>query len=106
MATARNNGGDGARSARLKLCLYVAGAAPNSSRALANLNALCREVLDGGAAVEVVDVLEQPLRALEDGILVTPTLVKLTPKPTATMVGDLSERSAVLFALGVAAEGA
>ena len=85
----------------VRLRLYVAGSAPNSLRAKANLDAICREHLDGNAAVEVVDVIDEPLRALGDGIIVTPTLVKVAPEPTATMIGDLSERSTVLLAIGL-----
>ena len=102
MSASRDGGGAGGHRPDMKFRLYVAGSAPNSVRALANLNAICRDVLDGKSSVEVVDVLEEPLRALADGVLVTPTLVKLGPGPAATMVGDLSERTIVLHALGVA----
>ena len=31
--------------------------------------------------LEIVDILQSPLRAFQDGILVTPTLVRLCPQP-------------------------
>ena len=48
--------------------------------------------------LRVVDILREPLRALVEGILVTPTLVRLSP-PVRHIVGDLSDRAIVLRAL-------
>ena len=83
------------------LRLYIAGSAPNSLLAIANLEAICREYLKGGHRLEVVDVLEHPRRAMADGVLVTPSLAKLSPKPGANVVGNLSDRAKVLLALGL-----
>jgi circadian clock protein KaiB len=81
--------------------LYIAGGAPNSLLAIANLQAICREHLNGTHKVEIVDILEQPLRAMADGVLVTPSLTKVSPLPTANVVGNLSDKSKVLLALGL-----
>jgi circadian clock protein KaiB len=88
----------------LVLRLYVAGAGPNSERARANLEALRGELEDDGWRLEVVDVLEEPLRALQEGVLVTPTLRKLAPPPEQTIIGDLSDSARVRAALGLGAE--
>jgi circadian clock protein KaiB len=72
--------------------------APNSARAIANLHTLGREWLGGRYEVEIVDVLEAPLRALQDQIIVTPTLIKLSP-PRCVIVGNLSDIPAVVQAL-------
>jgi circadian clock protein KaiB len=85
----------------VKLRLYVANSAPNSVRAIANLAAICKEHLQFSFKLEIVDVLKFPLRALADGILVTPHLAKLSPQPAAKIVGNLSDRSSVLHALGI-----
>lgn len=87
------------------LRLYVVGGAPNSVQAIANLEAICREYLKEGHRLEVVDVLEHPRRALADGVLVTPSLAKLAPRPRANLVGNLSDRSKVLLALGLKGRG-
>ncbi len=81
--------------------LYVAGDAPNSAQAVANLSALCRELLPERHEIEVVDVLRDPKRALADGVLITPLLVKLTPAPIRKIVGSLSKREPLLQALGL-----
>jgi hypothetical protein len=41
------------------------------------------------------------VRALADAILVTPTVVKLSPAPELQIIGDLSEKEEVLRALGL-----
>jgi circadian clock protein KaiB len=83
------------------LRLYVAEGAPNSVQAIANLEAICREYLPDGHRLEVVDVLEDPQRAMTEGVLVTPSLAKLSPVPAATVVGNLSDKAKVLLALGL-----
>lgn len=82
--------------------LYVANETPNSVRAIANLQSIGKEYLQGHCKIEMVDILQEPLHALSEGVLVTPTLVRLSPLPVRTIVGDLSDLSAVLLALGLA----
>jgi len=89
------------RTTLVVLRLYVAGGAPNSMQAIANLEAICREHLKGGHRLEVVDVLEHPRRAMAEGVLVTPSLAKLSPLPAANVVGNLSDKDKVLLALGI-----
>ena len=81
--------------------LYIAGRAPNSVKAIANLEAICRQHLQDGFKLEIVDVCEHPQRALDDGVLVTPSLTKLSPVPGANVIGNLSDTSSVLAALGL-----
>jgi circadian clock protein KaiB len=85
---------------RLLLRLYVAGNAPNSVRAIANATAICDEHFESRYELEIVDLLEHPLRGLEDGIIVTPTLLKLQPLPVQRAVGSLSDTHQVLLTLG------
>lgn len=87
--------------AQFKFRLYVAGGAPHSTQAIANLRALCRELLPERYEIEVVDVLREQQRALADGVMLTPMLVKLAPAPIRKIVGSLSQREPVLQALGL-----
>jgi circadian clock protein KaiB len=86
-----------------KFRLYVAGDGPNSTQAIANLNALCHEHLPERHEIEIVDVLREQQRALADGVMLTPLLVKLSPAPVRKIVGTLSQRDPVLQALGLPA---
>jgi len=85
---------------RLRLRLYVAGDTQNSLRARANLSAICRDRIAGPSQIEVVDILKEPMRALADGVLMTPTLVRLG-SPARHIVGTLSCTEVVLQALGL-----
>jgi circadian clock protein KaiB len=85
----------------MRLRLYVAGGAPNSVLATANLAAICKAHLQFVFKLEIIDVLKFPLRALADGVLVTPHLAKLSPAPGARIVGNLSDTAGVLHALGI-----
>lgn len=90
----------GAKKDSVRLRLYVAGNAPNSIMAIANAKAICIEHYAGLRALEIVDLMEQPLRALADGIIVTPTLVRLRPLPIRRVIGSLNNSKEVLLALG------
>ncbi len=85
---------------RLVLRLYVTRGATNSVHALANLKDICQKHYANRFDLDVVDILVEPRRALADGILLTPTLVKLSPAPQARIVGDLSQTEKVLHVLG------
>jgi circadian clock protein KaiB len=91
------------RSARknteLRLRLYIAGNAPNSLRAITNLKAICDEHFASGCTLEIVDLLTHPERALADGIIVTPTLVKVSPLPVQRVIGSLHDANQVVMAL-------
>jgi circadian clock protein KaiB len=97
----RENNGMKNRDDVVTFRLYVAGRAPNSLRALANLEMICQEYLTDHYQIEVVNILEYPMRALADDVLLTPTLVKVSPPPGWQIVGSLSDHSAVLIALGI-----
>ncbi len=84
-----------------KFCLYTAGDTLNSGQAVTNLRAICSEYLPGKHKIELVDVLKEPGRALEERIFMTPTLVKLAPTPGERIVGNLSQTNLVLQALGL-----
>jgi circadian clock protein KaiB len=90
---------DGASAMPLILRLYVAGDAPNSARARANLSRLLADVDPARYQLEVVDCLDEPMRVLGDGVLVTPTLLRVNPPPQRTIVGSLSATDHVADAL-------
>ena len=84
--------------------LYVAGDAQNSAQAIVNLSAFCRAYLQDRHTIEVVNVFKEPRRALADGIFMTPTLVKLSPRPAPQrVIGTLSEAQPLMRAFGVEA---
>ena len=86
-------GSDSGSAGKFTLRLYIAGASPSSGRALSNLRAFCDKHFGGCPPVEVVDVVKDAKQALADGVIVTPTLVRLAPAPPQKIVGDLSDEA-------------
>lgn len=84
-----------------ELRLYVTGSTLLSTRAIENIEGLIRDELAGLYDCEVVDVLERPDLAEEDGIFATPTLVRRIPEPVRKLIGDLSDHEVVLSSLRV-----
>ena len=88
-----------ARTEEHRLRLYVAGAAPSSTRAVEVLRRVLDDHVPGRYALEVVDVYQQPLLALQANVMTVPTLMKLSPGPARRIVGPLSDASHVLLGL-------
>lgn len=84
---------------KFKIKLYVTGKTPRAERAIANLQRICDEVLNGQYELVIIDVLERPQLAEDEKILATPTLVKELPSPLARIIGDLSDQEKVLLGL-------
>lgn len=70
--------------------LYIYNQSLHSQRAQANFRAFADHHLAGHYELEIVDVACEPLRALNEGVLVTPLLVRLSP-PFCRVVGSLSD---------------
>ena len=83
--------------------LYIAGDAPNSLQAIANLEQICEKHLPGRFEVEIVDVLLEPKRALVEAVYMTPMLVTNSPYPGHRIVGTLSNTEPILQILGLGA---
>lgn len=74
----------------ISLELFIAGTAANSAKALNNLKAAL-EALEVQVELAVVDVLADPAKAWDSGVLVTPMLVRRTPEPTQMLLGSLDD---------------
>ncbi len=84
--------------------LYIAGQNTRAQRAINNLHRICDQQLDGNYEIEIIDVLEEPATAEKDKIFATPTLVKIVPRPTYQMIGDLTDTSEELARLNINGE--
>jgi circadian clock protein KaiB len=86
------------KESRYRFRLFVAGEETKSRDARTNLSKIC-ERLSGACEVEVVDVLENFRAALEDRVLITPTLLMVSPPPPVRVVGTLKDTAMVASAL-------
>ena len=84
-----------------KLRLFVAGASPNSSHAIENLNEICETYLEGFYEIEIIDVYQQPSIASKEQIIALPLLIKSFPLPVKRLIGSMSDRDKVLKGLEV-----
>lgn len=89
------------RAAAAVLRLHVAGEAPNSVKAHANLQQILQAYPGWNYELGVVDCLSEPERSLQDGVIVTPTLIRAVPEPVVRVVGDLRNHDEVIRVLGL-----
>ncbi len=83
------------------LRLFIAGATPNSVRAVNNIRVLCETHLQGRYALQIIDVYQDAALAQEEQIIALPLLIKKSPLPERKLIGDLSQTEKVINALGL-----
>ena len=81
------------------LRLYVTGMTPKSTRAIANVQKICEEYLEGCYELEVIDIYQQPKLAKGEQIIATPTLIKKLPLPLRKFIGDMSDTERFLVGI-------
>lgn len=81
------------------LRLYITGMTPRSIESIANIKAICEELLPERYDLEVIDIYKHAQLASGEQIIATPTLIKKLPPPLRRIVGDLSDRERVLVGL-------
>jgi circadian clock protein KaiB len=79
--------------------LYVCGEGPRSVNAYYNLKKVCDARLNGQYRIFVVDLIKNPHEAFNHNIMACPTVIKESPNPQKTVIGDLSKTEAVLAKL-------
>jgi circadian clock protein KaiB len=85
----------------IALRLYVSGSSARSVEAIRTIRAVCEEHVAGRYTLEIIDVLTEPRHSSRGGILVTPTLLRVSPPPARMVVGNLGSRATILYALGL-----
>jgi circadian clock protein KaiB len=81
------------------LRLYVSGLTPKSTLAIANVQKLCKEHLNGRYELEVIDLYQQNKLVSEEQIIATPTLIKKLPLPLRKLIGDMSDTKKFLVGI-------
>ena len=81
--------------------LYVAGHTFRSEQAARNMEDLCERYFPDNYLLNIIDVLDDPQAAEKEKIIATPTLVQRAPLAGRKIIGALSDRKAMLQALGL-----
>ena len=81
------------------LRLFVAGMTVRSTRAVANIRAICEEHFAGAYELEVINLYEHPSLASGEQIIAAPTCVRELPLPARRVIGDMSNSARVLEGL-------
>jgi circadian clock protein KaiB len=88
-------------TAVLRVHLYVAGEAPNSLAAAANLRSVLARYPGREVDLQIIDVIADPETGVRAGVLVTPMLLKLAPPPERRLLGNLKDHPTLVAALGL-----
>lgn len=83
------------------LKLFVAGDEPNSRIAIETLKNICDTYLQGNYSLELIDVLKDYNKALENKIYFAHTLIITTPKSQFRIIGSLSNTRKLHEILGL-----
>ncbi|MEO6151050.1 MAG: circadian clock KaiB family protein [Mucilaginibacter sp.] len=103
--TARFDEGDLTLDSVYRLQLFIAGASPNSTRAVSNIRKICETYLKDNYELEIIDIHQQPIAAQIAQVIALPLLIKSSPSPSRRMIGDMSDSKKVLAGLGYREEG-
>lgn len=82
------------------LRLFVSGHSSMAERTLKTLHQLLEQLSQYPYTLKVIDVLRHPDQAEADQISATPTLIKVWPKPTRRIIGEISDIETLLRLLG------
>jgi circadian clock protein KaiB len=82
------------------LRLYVAGTSSRSRQAILRARELCANELRGHCRLEVIDIYQDPVRARNEQIVATPTLVREIPLPARRVIGTPAKASRLFVGLG------
>jgi circadian clock protein KaiB len=86
---------------RYVLTLYVSGATQRSLEAVERVKTTCDAALAGRYRLGVVDIFQQPGRAVRDQVIAVPMLVRERPLPIRRLIGTLSNPQQILQAFGL-----
>ncbi len=81
--------------------LYLSEINETSNAIAAEVKSSLTAALQGRFSLQIIEVLDNPELALEDLVLVTPTLLRKSPPPPRKIFGNLRDRARVLRGLGL-----
>ncbi len=89
------------RAQPLQLELFVSGITPKSIRAIEVLKDICETHFPDNYQLKIIDIYREPNTAKENEVFAVPTLIMRQPGPKQMFIGDMSDATPVLKALGL-----
>jgi circadian clock protein KaiB len=87
---------------KIILRLYVTGLTASATQAIACVQSLKEHLGEDQVEVEIVDVLDHPLRAVKDDVYATPTLIRFNPAPMRRVFGSFTSVQTLVDSLQLA----
>ena len=83
-----------------KLYFYVLGGASlEETPVVKNVRNCLREALGTSVTLDVIEVVSRPEAAVKEGILFTPTLLRISTQPNKRVVGNFLDKEKTMAAL-------
>jgi len=87
-----------------KFILFISGMSIKSGYAVENIRKICEQYLPGEYELQIIDLSKEKEQAANYQIIAVPTLIRLSPQPMKTILGDLSDTQKVLRILDLASK--
>lgn len=71
--------------------IFIAGETPKAKLAYDNLRNICSQYLANNCKITIFDICKNPKLARENQIMAIPTIIRKSPLPKRTLIGDLSD---------------
>lgn len=78
------------------LHLYISSNSHSAEQTLSSIHQLLEEGLNNPYTLKIIDIAKNPEQAVAHQILITPTLVRISPKPIRRVVGQLNDIKRIL----------
>jgi circadian clock protein KaiB len=76
--------------------LFISSDNATAEKSLSNIHQLLEQGLDSPYTLKVIDINKNPEQAITNQVVVTPTLVRVEPKPVRRIVGQFDDLQRVL----------
>jgi circadian clock protein KaiB len=76
--------------------LFISSKSTDSVYAIKNIQKFCRHYLPDKYELEIIDIFQEPDKAINEKIVLTPLLIKKFPLPEERISGDLSNTQNIL----------
>ena len=78
------------------LRLFISSENPRAEQTLNHVHQLLEEALASPYSLKIIDIVKHPEQALSHLVTVTPTLIRISPKPVKRIVGQLDDTQRLL----------